>query len=91
MTHVTVREARERKRPPMTQVELAEKLGIDQTYVSLIERGLRKPSDELIPRLAKALGIAPSRLKFTAPEPPESVSDNSDRSGHTPRVARGAA
>lgn len=71
----------------MTQEELAEKTGFDQTYISLIERGLRTPKDpDTKQRLAKALRIAPSRLRFAAdPQPAVSVSTNDDRSGHNHR------
>lgn len=79
---LTVAEARKRRKPPMTQEQLAAKAGIDQTYVSLIEAGKRHPSDDITKRLAKALGIAPSRLRFTDPEPDESVAIGRDRAGH---------
>lgn len=82
MTHLTVREARERKRPPMTQEQLADKSGVDQTYISLIERLLRVPSDDIKQRLAKALGIAPSKLRFSAPEPAGSLDRGNDRGVH---------
>lgn len=92
----TVREARGRKRPPMTQEELADKSGFDQTYISLIERGLRIPTDpDVKARLAKALGIAPSKLRFSEPQPEDSVSDVSDRVGQgvrsTPSGERSAS
>ena len=61
---LTLKEARERLRKPMTQVEVAEKAELHQTYVSLLERGLRVPSDEIRRRLADAVGIAPARLLF---------------------------
>lgn len=77
----TVKEARERKRPPMTQVDLAGKCEVDQTYISLIERGLRIPSDDIKQRLAKALGIAPSKLRFSAPQPDAIGTRPSDRVG----------
>lgn len=90
MTHepVTVKEARQKCEPPLTQVDLAEKVEVDQTYISLIERGLRVPSDDLKQRLAKALGVAPSDLRFTDPQPDESVAEGGDRAG---RSERGAA
>jgi transcriptional regulator with XRE-family HTH domain len=82
----TVREARERKKPPMTQEQLALKSGVDQTYISLVERLLRNPSDDIKKRLAKALGTAPSKLRFlTAPEPAAIGTRTSDRSGHAER------
>lgn len=85
---LTVREARERKTPLMTQEQLADASGVDQTYISLIERLRRVPSDDIKKRLAKALGIAPSRLRFAEPQPEEIVSAGSDRAGQAVRPTR---
>ena len=41
-----------RKQHNMTQSELAEKLGIEQSYLSLIENGKRKPHAELLQKIA---------------------------------------
>jgi transcriptional regulator with XRE-family HTH domain len=79
---LTLREARERRRPPFTQVQLAEKADVDQTYVSLIERGKRTPSDDIKRRLAEALGVAPSRLRFPKPQPTTTVDPSLDSPGH---------
>lgn len=81
----TVKEARDRKRPPVTQADLAARCGVDQTYISLIERGLRIPSDDLKQRLAKALGIRPVRLRFSAPEPAAIGTRERDRAGQDVR------
>ena len=51
------REARE-----LTQEKLAEKAGLDPTYISGIERGLRNPGIKNVARLAKALGLTTSAL-----------------------------
>ncbi len=51
------REARE-----LTQEMLAEKAGLDPTYISGIERGLRNPGIRNVARLAKALGLTTARL-----------------------------
>ncbi len=51
------REARE-----LTQEKLAEKAGLDPTYISGIERGLRNPGIKNVARLAKALGLTTSEL-----------------------------
>lgn len=83
MTHLTLREARKRRR--MTQDVLALRAGIDQTYISSLETGRRRPSDDAKARLAKALGIAPSRLRFAEPQPHESVKLSRDRVGHSNR------
>ena len=51
------REARE-----LTQEKLAEKAGLDPTYISGIERGLRNPGIKNVARLAKALGQTTAEL-----------------------------
>lgn len=89
---LTVKQARERLRPPMTQVDLAGKVEVDQTYISLIERGLRVPSDVLKRRLAKALRIRPVRLQFSAHQPDPIGTQSDDKVGHdAPDVSRRTA
>jgi transcriptional regulator with XRE-family HTH domain len=51
------REARE-----FTQEKLAEKSGLDPTYISDIERGRRNPGIKNVAKLAKALGLTTSEL-----------------------------
>ena len=51
------REARE-----LTQEKLAEKAGLDPTYISGIERGLRNPGIKNVAKLAKALSLTTSDL-----------------------------
>lgn len=47
----------------MTQATLGELLQVDQTYMSLIERGRRKPGDiGFLLRVARLLGIPPADL-----------------------------
>ncbi len=53
----TRRETRE-----LTQEKLAEKAGLDPTYISGIERGLRNPGIKNVARLAKALGFTTAEL-----------------------------
>jgi transcriptional regulator with XRE-family HTH domain len=53
---------RERDAKQFTQEKLAEKSGLDPTYISDIERGLRNPGIKNVARLAKALGITTSEL-----------------------------
>lgn len=55
-----VRQAREAKE--FTQEKLAEKAGLDPTYISGIERGLRNPGIKNVARLAKALGLTTAEL-----------------------------
>ena len=51
------REARE-----LTQENLAERAGLDATYISGIERGLRNPGIKNVAKLAKALGLSTAEL-----------------------------
>ena len=53
----TRREARE-----LTQENLAERAGLDATYISGIERGLRNPGIKNVAKLAKALGLSTAEL-----------------------------
>lgn len=53
---------RQREVKSLTQEKLAELAGLDPTYISGIERGLRNPGIKNVARLAKALGITTSEL-----------------------------
>jgi transcriptional regulator with XRE-family HTH domain len=46
----------------LSQEELGDKAGIDRTYVSGVERGVRNPTVKVLARLAEALGTTPDRL-----------------------------
>jgi transcriptional regulator with XRE-family HTH domain len=46
----------------LSQEKLAEHSDLDNTYISLLERGLRQPTLTTIIKLAKALHIKPSQL-----------------------------
>ncbi len=51
-----------RKEAGLTQEKLAELAGYDRTYISLIERGLRKPTVQALFNLSKPLGIPPHQF-----------------------------
>ncbi len=53
---------RHREAQDLTQEELGERAGIDQTYISGIERGIRNPGIKSVARVAKALGLTTSEL-----------------------------
>ena len=55
-----VRQAR--KAVGLSQEALADAAGIDRTYVSGVERGVRNPTVTILDRLAKALGVTPADL-----------------------------
>lgn len=47
----------------ITQAELAEQAGVDQTTISDIERGKnRNPSWETVKRISDALGVEPAEI-----------------------------
>ena len=46
-----------REEQRLTQAQLAELVGVDFRTVSIWERGIRLPKDELIPEIAIALGV----------------------------------
>ncbi len=46
----------------LSQEELADRAGIDRTYVSGIERQLRNPTITVVARFAKALGVTTADL-----------------------------
>lgn len=48
-----------RKEKGLSQETLAEKAGLDRTYISMLERGKRQPTLETLFKLSEALGISP--------------------------------
>jgi transcriptional regulator with XRE-family HTH domain len=46
----------------LTQERLGELAGLHRTYISLLERGLRTPTLDVLFRLAKSLGVSASDL-----------------------------
>ena len=62
----SVREAR--KARGMTQEGLAELAGLDRTYISGVERGVRNPTVRSLALIARALGSRPSLLLRRAEE-----------------------
>jgi transcriptional regulator with XRE-family HTH domain len=59
-----LREQRETSRLSLRQ--LAEQAGVSNPYLSQIERGLRRPSAEVLQQLAKALRISAEQLYLRA-------------------------
>jgi transcriptional regulator with XRE-family HTH domain len=51
-----------RNRAQLTQEALAGKAGMDRSYVSQLERGLKIPTLKSLFRLAEALDVRPSEL-----------------------------
>lgn len=61
----------------MSKAALAEKAGLHQTYIGLLEAGKRSPNIDTVQVLAKALGIRPSALMVLA----EKLQDEIDKAG----------
>lgn len=55
----------------LSQQELAQELGVDQSTVSLWESGKTKPRANLLPRVAKILGCTVDELLADEPRAPE--------------------
>lgn len=55
-----------RKRRGLTQRELAARAGVDQSYVSLLERGERIPNMDVLETLARELGTPLALLVLLA-------------------------
>lgn len=53
---------RHRRMVKLTQEELAVETGLDRTFVSLMERGLRRPSLTTVFILARRFGVKASQL-----------------------------
>ncbi|MBK9080735.1 MAG: helix-turn-helix transcriptional regulator [Rhizobiales bacterium] len=53
---------RAREAVGLSQEELGDKAGIDRTYVSGVERGVRNPTVKVLARLAEALETTPDKL-----------------------------
>ena len=51
-----------REKLAISQEEVAERAGVDRTYVSILERGLKSPTLETLEKICKALGTLPERV-----------------------------
>lgn len=57
---IVVRGVREQRQ--LSQEELADLAGLHRTYISLLERGQRNPSLDVMSRIAAALDTTPSAI-----------------------------
>ena len=51
-----------REKLGMSQEEIAARAGVDRTYVSILERGLKSPTLETLEKICEALGTLPERV-----------------------------
>jgi len=61
-----IRKARKARRPPLTQKEVGERVGVEQAYISMLERDLRIPGRALQRRLARVLKVSIAALQCRA-------------------------
>jgi len=59
-----------RKAAGLSQEELAHRAGLDRTYVSGVERGVRNPTVLVLQDLAGVLAVRPADLLADVGEPP---------------------
>lgn len=60
----------------LSQEDLADRSGLDRTYISGVERGIRNPTLQVMQKLADALGIRLDVLFATARELESSKGEN---------------
>ena len=53
---------RHREAQKLSRTALSVKAGLHQTYIGLVERGMRNPSLDAVDAMAAALGVRASRL-----------------------------
>ena len=51
-----------REKLAISQEEVAERAGVDRTYVSILERGIKSPTLETLEKICTALGTLPERV-----------------------------
>lgn len=51
-----------RSRSAISQERLAEAVGMDRTYISMLERGIHQPTLTVVLRLAVVLDVSPAEL-----------------------------
>jgi transcriptional regulator with XRE-family HTH domain len=62
-----------RKHRGLSQVQLAERIGIDKTYLSKIESGKRRYDQPFLEAASEALRCAPADLIMRDPSDPEGI------------------
>lgn len=78
--------AEQRKQAKLSLRQLSDIAGVSNPYLSQIERGLRKPSAEVLQQLARALRISAETLYIRA-----GILDPDDERETTDRTATGVA
>jgi transcriptional regulator with XRE-family HTH domain len=53
---------RKREALKISQEELAARAGVDRSYISILERGLKSPTIEMLERICESLGTLPEKI-----------------------------
>ncbi len=59
-----------RSRKGLRQRELAERLGLNQSFLSLVEKGKRQPTLKTVEKIARAMTVPPQLILLLACETP---------------------
>jgi DNA-binding Xre family transcriptional regulator len=63
MAEHALRTWRQSRNPPLSQSDLARKLGLSRSYVHRVETGARQIGLDLLPLICKRTGLAPEQLR----------------------------
>jgi transcriptional regulator with XRE-family HTH domain len=74
-----------RQEARLTQEALAFRAGLHRTYISMLERGKKSPTVEVLSRLAGAMGTVPSAILRRAEEAGRQGSDSAKSVARAPR------
>jgi transcriptional regulator with XRE-family HTH domain len=77
-----------RNREGLTLQELAERIGIDHSYLSRVERGARPYNQWLLETIGRVLGVDPASLLARNPYDQESVWEIANRISRLPSPIR---
>ncbi|MBX7149292.1 helix-turn-helix domain-containing protein [bacterium] len=75
----------QRLRADLTQMQLAQKLDVSQNFVTYLEKGQRKPTNEMIKKISKILSVSTDKLYFLANPDVSEIVDFDEEEG---RVAQ---
>ena len=70
-----------RQAQSLSQEELADRAGIDRTYISALERSVYAASIEVVDRLARALAVEAADLLRRPPAPRRKTTESTDQAG----------
>ena len=73
-----------RKEKGLTQKGLAEKIGVSTAFISQVENGISKPSDDNLKKIADVLGVTVNELEKEKSSSPVSIRRDISRFSASP-------